>query len=135
MTRKTRDETLLSRQFGAALAALLLALAAFAAWRGHAGRTALLATVAALPPLLALAAPGAWLALFRRWMRVAHAISSVVTFLVLVTFFYGLLTPFCAALRLFGVARRDRSWRDGRASYWIPRGAVPATLERYRKSY
>jgi hypothetical protein len=45
------------------------------------------------------------------------------------------MTPFCAVLRLFGKARRDAAFRGGRASHWVPRKAVPATLERYRKAY
>lgn len=136
MARRRYDPVRAAVRFAWTLPAILLALSAFSAWRGHSVRATIVAIVAAVPPILAHLARPAWLKFFAGWMRFAEVLGLVSTTVILTVFFYLVLTPVGLVMRLF---RRkdplDLAWRDGNATYWVERAPVEATYERYEKQF
>jgi hypothetical protein len=107
------------RRFGLVMAAALAVLAALLLWRQRPAGPYLLAAAAAFA-LAAAAAPRALDPLERAWMRLAEALSVVMTFVVLTLAFFLVVTPLGVARRLvrrdpLGV-RFDRS----ATTYWVP---------------
>ena len=71
-----------------------------------------------------------WLApVYRGWMRVAHVIGRVNTFLILSLLFFVVLTPFGAVLRLLGKLQYRRRIAPGQDSLWIERPAAERTTD------
>jgi hypothetical protein len=54
---------------------------------------------------------------------------------ILTVFFFLILTPYAAFLRLIGKAPMDLSWKDGRKTFWIDKPQIAPDLERYRRAY
>lgn len=132
---KKRDEGREAKKFGLILgvAALLLG-----AWKYKNGRTDA-GTILAGVGVLLCAAPfvlsGLWLAFFRKWMKLAEAISFVMTRVILGIFFFLFMTPIAVIMRAAGRKPLDVDWKDGRASYWIEKPAGEYTIERYRNRF
>src|SRR5262245_25127131 len=135
MPRKKHSEQREARGFARILAIVRCALAGLSLWRGHTTRAAISLGAAALVALVSVAAFPLWMAFFRLWMKFALALSWVMTRVILSVFFYLVLTPVGLVMRLLGKAPLDLAWRDGKASYWIPKEPVEATIERYEKSF
>jgi uncharacterized membrane protein len=132
---KRIDTAKQARRFAWALLIMGAALAGFSLWRQHPIRAAIVFGVGALAPALAYGAPRLWLAFFARWMKFAEVLSWVSTRVILTVFFYLILTPYAAFLRLIGKAPMDLSWKDGRKTFWIDKPQVAPDLERYRRAY
>ena len=78
----------------------------------------------------------AWLkVIYTKWMKVAHAIGQVVTTLILVIFFYGVLTPVGIVLRLMGKDYMNRKLEPQAVTYWILREKKPFDKERATKQF
>lgn len=135
MARRNVTESTQSRRTGVVLIALLSAFGGIALWREHPQRAAVWAGAAAASALLVFAAPKAWLAVWRVWMRVALAISSVITVVILGVCYYVLFMPVGLAMRMAGRDALDASWRRRKDSYWVRRDPVEATIDRYRKQF
>lgn len=135
MPRRRRSEISQARQFAVVLAVLLAVLAAWATWRGHPVRAAVLGTAAVLPVLLAFALPRVWLAAFRLWMRFAEALGWLSTHLILGAFFSLVLTPVGLVMRALGKAPLDLEWGRGHTTSWITRAETERSMARYEKQY
>ncbi len=131
-----RAERRKARRFAWTLAGLLVVAAGILRWRGHPSLSFWMAVAALFPPACALAAPPVWFALFRGWMAFGEALNWVVTRLVLIVFFYGVLTPVGFMMRLFGRRPLDLRWPDEAPTFWKERkGAPEPKLERYEKGF
>ena len=86
--------------------------------------------------LFAAVARSWWLRFFALWMKLAEAISWVMTRVILTVFYYLVLTPIGLVMRGLGKAPLDLTWGDGRKTYWIDKGSPPEpTLERYERLF
>jgi Saxitoxin biosynthesis operon protein SxtJ len=107
-----------NRSFGLTLAGVFAALGAISLWRGLQRGTWELGVAVAL---LAVAgfAPGMLAPLNRAWMWIGRGLNRVVSPLLIIVLFYGVVTPAGLAMRAAG---KDplRLRRDPRSSsYWI----------------
>jgi hypothetical protein len=85
---------------------------------------------------ISLVLPKLWLLFFRFWMHwFTRPLAWVMTRVILSVFFFLIMTPFVALLRLFGIKFLDNRWKDGKETYWRPREAPEYTIERYRKQF
>ena len=107
------------RKFGFVMAGAFGVLGAIAAWRGRPAAPHLLA-VAVLFVLPALAWPRILAPIERAWMKLAEAIGSVMTVVILTLAFIVVFTPMGIILRLLGKdllgLKPDRKLQ----TYWTP---------------
>ncbi len=110
------------REFGALIGVILVALAAYYAWRERSialvGALTLSGIVvygigALKPALLA----GVW----RGWMRVAEVIGHVMTTVILSIGWVGLMLPTSLTLKLLRIKVMDTTFRSPVPSYWETR--------------
>jgi NADH:ubiquinone oxidoreductase subunit 5 (subunit L)/multisubunit Na+/H+ antiporter MnhA subunit len=106
------------RKFGMTIAVGFAVLGAIflwrdlGAWRSMFVLSGLLLVIAlALPKILA---PLEWV-----WMKVAHAIGIVVTYILLTLTFYLVITTVGLLMRLFGHDPMRRKFERDKKSYWI----------------
>lgn len=135
MARRKVTEATQARRTGMVLIVLLAGFAGFALWRDHPGRAALWAGASVASAVLVYAAPRAWLAVWRVWMRVAMTISAVITVVILGLCYYLLFMPVGLAMRLGGRDALHISRRTPKASYWVPREPVERSIDRYRRQF
>ncbi len=125
-----------ARRFAWTLAGLLLVGSLVLRLRGHGGASWWVAATAAAAPLCAFAVPAVWDALFRAWMAFGALLNWIVTRVILVLFFYGVLTPVGLLMRLGGRRPLDLAWPDPKPSFWKERETAPeSSLERYEKGF
>jgi len=111
-------DTRMLRQFGWMACAIGLLVAAFV-WEGWASIAA--AGVGVFSGLASLARPSLNRPLFLGLSIVTYPIGLVVSTVVLVVLFYGVVTPIGLLLRLFGHDPLTRRFdRQGTSSYWAP---------------
>jgi hypothetical protein len=134
MARK-RNESKEARKLGLVLGIGGAALAAWRTYRGGDVGPYLFGGISVLSLFFSLALPGVWLKFFRGWMKVAEAISFVMTRVILTIVYVLLFTPIGLFKRLTGSRTLDLKFRDGRPTYWIDKPKGNYTLERYRKPY
>ena len=91
-------------------------------------------TVAAVSGLLALVAPRMLRPFFLVLSVITYPIGYVVSHLVLIVVFYGVLTPIGVALRVFRGDFLGREIDRDRLSYWIERPKV-RDMKRYLRQY
>lgn len=126
-----KEEKGTPRRFGLLMAAVLLLLSGWAAYR-----TSFIAWGLLPAGLLlgggAIFAPAALEPLERRWMWFAERVAKVGNTVVLTAFFFLILTPFGLVLRLI---RRDRLQLRSRSvsTYWIP--VVPNERSTYHDPF
>jgi hypothetical protein len=118
-----------------ALAGIGLVLAGAALTRRHEGRALVFGLSGLVALVLALVAPSVWGAFFRAWMKLATALSWVMTRVILTLLYLLVVTPLGWVRKLAGKPTLDTAWRDGKVSYWVERDPVDATIERYAKRY
>ncbi len=106
------------RKFALIMTIAFAIIGGIALWRGREwGQYALylsvffLVTGGLLPRLLA---PIEW-----AWMKLAHYLSIVVTFIILTLTFYLVITPLGLMMRLFGKDLLSLKFEPDRSSYWI----------------
>jgi uncharacterized protein YybS (DUF2232 family) len=133
--KKKRTESQEARRFGVILTIILLALASLSLWRHHTGRATGLIAGSVVVLVLSLVALSLWVRVFRLWMKFAEALSWVMTRVLLILFFYVILTPVGIVMRLLGKAPLDLRWRDGKPTYWIDKPEVEYSIERYMKQF
>ena len=112
--RKTPSD----RSFGLTVGGVLLAFAAFTAWRGHALRAGIVGGVGALLVLGGLARPAALKPLAAGWGRVGHALGWFNSRVLLTVMFALVFAPIGWMVRRFGTDPLDR--RRSGDSRWVP---------------
>ncbi|MEZ4703112.1 MAG: SxtJ family membrane protein [Rhodothermales bacterium] len=112
---KTRREL---RTFGWVMAGPFALLAGISFWKGGPAAP-YLAGVAAFFLVSAGLAPGILRPVERYWMKLAHYLSIVSTFLILSVVFFAVLTPLNLVLRLLGKDLLHLKRSPTAASYWI----------------
>jgi len=123
------------RQFAAIWLLFFGALAAYQAWIRHRpGWGLALAALSVSVGLMGLICPRAVRPIFVGWMMVAFPIGWVVSHLMLVLMFFGLLTPLAVFLRLKGRDLLCRKPAPDRPSFWIPK-ETPSDVRRYFRQY
>lgn len=129
--RRTRETEL--RRFGFVMAGALAALAGISWWADRGQPAVFLSGLAALFLLGGLAAPHALRPVQRGWMAVARLLGAVTNRLLLLIFFYTLITPAAVILRLAG---RDRlALKTRRAKTYWNRATRVGASERYDRPY
>ena len=76
-----------------------------------------------------------WQKIFDLWMKMAEAMSFVMTRVILTVFYFLVLTPTGLFMRVIGRKPLDLSWKDGKSTYWIDKPTGEYTLERYKKQF
>lgn len=135
MARRNVTEATQARRTGIVLVALLAAFAALALWRGRPERAAIWGGASGAALVLVFALPSLWLPIWRAWMRVAMAISSAITVVILGACYGLIFTPVGIVMRLAGRDALAASWTRRKDSYWVAREPVEPSLERYRKQF
>lgn len=135
MARRKHDPVRQAVHFAWILLGILLALAAFSAWRQHPIRAGIVAALAIVPPALAHLARPAWMAFFARWMKFAEVLGMITTTIILSLFFYLVMTPVGVVMRPFRKDPLDLKWKDGKKTTWVDRDPVEPTFERYEKQF
>jgi hypothetical protein len=124
------------RQFGVSVGAVLLAISAWASWRGHGPlATGSPAFVGALLVLLGAGYPRALVYPNRAWMALAEALSWVSTRAILGLLFFLVFTPLGAWRRMRGWDPLNRRSSAGRQSFWQPYSERQADPKHYEKMF
>lgn len=122
------------RNFGLVLAAALLILSAFIAFKGSPEKRVwavpTLASFGAVFGLLGVTAPRLLAVIYKPWMTLSHYMGLVMTSILLTVLYFTLLLPF-TLIRLKDPLRK----KLGGDTYWEPHRDVPQTLERYRRAF
>jgi hypothetical protein len=74
-------------------------------------------------------------ALYRGWMRLAHALGRVNTAILLSLFYYLVITPVGFVRRLTGNDPLPKKPDPGASTYWIPRESKPFRKEDYLRQF
>jgi carbamoyltransferase len=122
-----------ARRFGLVWTAVLAALAAGVLYLDRPVQAAAFAAAGVAVVLAAFFAAPVWTTVYRLWTKLAMVLGRLVSKLVLVLFYYLVLTPAGLAKRLFGEPALDTAVRDGRETYWQNKPDGTFTVERYRK--
>ena len=117
-----RPTTKALRQFAAAWLLFFLAIGArqYLA-RGHHLWGSILMVLAVVVGLLGLARPGAVRWVYVGWMVLAFPIGWLVSQVMLVALFYGLITPVAVLFHLRGRDLLCRKSAPDRSTYWLPK--------------
>jgi len=130
-----RPSSKMLRQFAGAWLVFVGAAAAHQALvRGHVRAGVILGAAAVVISLLGLIRPQAVRWLFVGLTVLAFPIGWVVTQLMLIILFYGLLTPVALIFRLRGRDVLCRKFPGSQASYWTEK-TTPTDVRRYFRTY
>jgi len=123
-----------TRRFGLIAFVFFGLLFALALWRGKVVPMGLFGGLGLLG-LGFLAFPGPMRPIHAGWLRVAHAIGTLITAVMLTLAYYLVITPSAWLKRIFG--GRPIPWApDPRAdTYWVPREEPAQPKERFHKRY
>jgi hypothetical protein len=110
------------RDFGILFATISLGVACFKTYQVGVSPTSLSWTFAGIAfGILGYRAPRALYPLWKGWMKLAHYLSIVMTFVImLLTWTIGFV-PMAMLLKALRVKRMDLSYRSGAATYWESR--------------
>ncbi len=123
------------RQFAAAWLIFFLAFGAHQYLaRRHATLGLVLMGLAVGIGLLGLIKPGAVRWIFVSWMVVAFPIGWLLSLLMLLLMYYGLLTPVAVLFRLRGRDLLKRRRVPDGTTYWLPK-EMPQDVRRYFRQY
>jgi hypothetical protein len=106
------------RKFGFTMAVPLLIIGGLMLWREREAWTYLIGLSAAFA-LFAIILPRALAPLEWAWMRLAHYMSIVMTYVILTLTFVLVITPTGILMRLFGKDPMERKFDSDQKSYWI----------------
>lgn len=123
------------RQFAAAWLIFFLAFGAHQYWvRRHTSVGLALMGIAIVVGLLGLAKPSAVRWLFVSWMVVAFPIGWLISLLMLLLMFYGILTPVAVFFRMRDRDLLKRKRMPDGTTYWVPK-ATPQDVRSYFRQY
>ena len=122
------------RNFGLVFAGFFGILTVLA-W--HAGRASApwLCGIAVVLAAIALAAPGLLAWPRRLWLKLGHALHTVVSPVILAVMYFGVITPTAALMRLAGHDPMRRRRDPKAASYWIVRDPPGPTPDSMRNQF
>lgn len=126
------------RSFGVLVGAVLLGVAAYAAWRrGWTLSTlaAALGGIGAALVVLGLAAPAVLRPVQRAWMALAVVLGFVMTRVILTVVFFGVVTPIGLVMRALGRDPMVRRPDPAAPSYWILRDGAASDRERLERYF
>lgn len=106
------------RKFGITIAVGFAVLGGIFLWRDI-GAWPYLFIVSGLFLTTGLVAPKTLAPVEYVWMKVAHAIGVVVTYILLTLTYYLVITPTGLLMRLFGKDPMNRKFETDKRSYWI----------------
>lgn len=107
------------REFGALFAAIFLGISAFKIYKYGTSTTALLWAIGGVvSAVLGYRAPRLLHPLWKGWMKLAHYLSIVMTFIILSVAWTLGFVPMAYLLRILGIKRIDLRYRAGVDSYW-----------------
>lgn len=121
------------RSFGVSVGGVLIAVAAYFAWRGRIDRATLLAGIGAMLVILGLTAPTLLKYPSKAWWKMAMVLGYVNARVILTIAFLILLTPMGLLWRLIGkdpLARRRKNW-----SGWSPSPARFRDPDHFNRMY
>ena len=103
----------------------------------HAGRQSApwLCGIAVVFAAIALVAPGLLAWPKRLWMKLGHALHTVVSPVILAVMYFGVITPTAALMRLAGHDPMRRRRDPKAASYWIVRDPPGPTPDSMRNQF
>jgi hypothetical protein len=116
--KKKQKPNFQERSFGVSVGGVLMAIAAYLAWRGRIDRAAILAGIGALLVVLGLSAPTLLKYPSMAWWKMAMVLGHVNARVILTIAFAIVLTPVGLIWRVIGkdpLARQRKNW-DG----WSP---------------
>ena len=73
--------------------------------------------------------------LFKGWMAFAHALGWVNTRILLVLFFFVVITPAAVVMRLFGKDLLSLRLEPGAETYWKPKEQSPLDPQSYLRQF
>jgi hypothetical protein len=120
-----------NRGFGLVFVVVFALIAAYSAWRGGASWP-WWAAAAGILAIVTLLIPGVLEPLNRLWMRLALALSKVVTPVVMAVLFFGTVLPTGLIMRLLRKDPLRLNWNPDARSYWIerqPPGPAPESMK------
>lgn len=107
------------KEFGALWGAILLGVAAYRGWHGHAlSETVLLTSLAGLLVLVGYRLPRVLRPIWRAWMALGHLLGMVVTFVLMSAVWIVMVIPLALGLRIFGKKVMEMRFRSAAQSYW-----------------
>jgi hypothetical protein len=110
------------KEFGQIFGTLFFAIAAYKAYNGRPTEILLVwSTLAVVFGVLGYRAPHLLHPLWKGWMKLAHYLSIVMTFVILSLAWTIGFMPMAFILRVLRIKRIDTSYRTGVATYWEPR--------------
>ncbi len=119
--KREKEKTIYElRQFALIVGVGFGVIATLLLWKSRSTSGGTLLTVSGLLFVFGLIFPKSLRPLERLWMRFAHYLGTIMTFVILVLSFYLVITPMAFLMRL---ARRDplnRKFDRKAKSYWIP---------------
>lgn len=124
------------REFGALFGALCLGVAALKLYRGQPLEKAIVWGVfGVLFGAAAYLAPRALHPLWKGWMKFAHYLSVVTTFILVGAVWWIGFVPMAMILKACGVKRMDMSYAKDTASYWEKREPSHDDFKRLEQQY
>jgi Saxitoxin biosynthesis operon protein SxtJ len=123
-----------ARKTALVVAAVLGLFAAWSFYRHHQTRAVVVGGLALALVLTGLLVPPLARAFHRAWMRLAFILGYVNSRVILFFMYYGLVTPYGFASRLFGRDVLNRRGK-GRESYWIKRDTTRQTKEQFERLF
>jgi hypothetical protein len=102
--------------------------------RGHHTAGVVMMALALVVGLIGLVRPAAVRWLFVGWMVLAFPIGWVVSLVMLLAMFYGVITPVAMLFRLRGRDLLQRKRRVDRESFWLPK-QNPGDVRSYFRQY
>jgi hypothetical protein len=123
------------REFGGVFATLFLIIAGVQVYKGSLGTTQyVLMGAAGVFTLLGYFAPTVLKPLWRAWMKLAHVLSIVMTFVILgVIWCIGFL-PMAGIVRMLGIRVVDQSYGN-KETYWVKRDPKYDDFSRLKQQY
>ncbi|MDD5136092.1 MAG: SxtJ family membrane protein [Candidatus Omnitrophica bacterium] len=132
---KSRNELKDLKQFGMALAGILLALGAVNLFKGRTNWYPWFFSLSIASILLALLAPKHIKPVFTLFTKVGHVIGWVNTRIVLTIIYFLIITPMALIMKVIGKDPLDRKIEKDRVSYWVKRAVVKTPGERLEKQF
>ena len=124
------------REFGAIFATIFLVVCAAKGWRGvEASQVALWGAAGVATALLGYCAPFVLLPIWRAWMKLAHYLSIVMTFVILGLAWAIGFVPMAGLLKVLRIKAMDLSYRANVPSYWEKRDAKYDDFQRLKLQY
>lgn len=122
------------RKFGVLMAVAFCVIALIRWWLRGAPSTVLFG-IAGTFLVFGLIMPFALKPVFYLWMRFAVVLNRVMTFLLLVLSFFGMITPVRVILSVLGKDPMDQNLEPGKASYWKGPEHQPTDLDQYKNQF